>query len=51
MYGYETLKKADLQAWLTRRHISGKDHWLRAQVIDCVDEILGETPLVQKIFG
>jgi len=43
------MKKADLQAWLTRHHIAWEDHWLKAQLIDCVDAVLDKMPLVQKI--
>jgi hypothetical protein len=44
-----TMKKGDLQAWLTRHHIAWEDHWLKAQFIDCVDAVMDTTPVVQKI--
>jgi len=43
------MTKGDLQTWLTRHHIAWEDHWLKAQLIDCVDAVLDKTPVVQKI--
>ncbi len=44
-----TMKKTELQAWLTQKQIPWEEHWLKPQLIEQVDVSIDKTPIVQKI--
>lgn len=44
-----TMRKHELQQWLTSKNISWETDWLKARLIQEVDSHIDKTPLVQKI--
>ena len=43
------MRKAELQEWLTAKNIPWESCWLKPKLIECVDEQIDKTPIVQKI--
>ncbi len=43
------MRKAELQEWLTAKNIPWESHWLKPKLIECVDEQIDKTLIVQKI--
>ena len=44
-----SMRKNELQDWLTQRRIHWEEHWLKPQLIERVDSSIDKTPIVQKI--
>lgn len=44
----QTMRKADLQAWLTAQSIPWQEHWLKPRLLAMVHAHLDKTPVVQK---
>ena len=44
-----TMRKTELQAWLSKKQLPWEEHWLKPQLIEQVDASIDKTPLVQKI--
>lgn len=44
-----TMRKAELQEWLTSKNIPWEGHWLKPKLVQQVDEQIDKTPIVQKI--
>lgn len=44
-----TMRKAELQQWLNEKHIHWKEHWLKPQLIQEVEQNIDKTPIVQKM--
>jgi hypothetical protein len=43
------MRKTELQEWLTSKNIPWESHWLKPKLVECVDEQIDKTPIVQKI--
>lgn len=44
-----SMRKSELQAWLTEKEIPWEEHWLKSQLIGQVNASVEKTPVVQKI--
>jgi hypothetical protein len=44
----QTMRKAELQAWLTAKQIPWEEHWLKPKLLEEVNNHLDKTPVVQK---
>ncbi len=44
-----TMRKAELQEWLTSKNIPWESHWLKPKLVQHVDWQIDKTPIVQKI--
>ena len=44
-----TMRKTELQAWLSKKQLPWEEYWLKPQLIEQVDASIDKTPLVQKM--